>query len=116
MIAWMAMGFDEGHAAPGWYRELHTVDAFTLSGEDPAATAAEAKSFLSGRMREFGSNPAEALRFFRRKMYSQWNEPSFGSLWINQVQLSFSEKGRFYDLLCGSGARRTANLMDQVQV
>ena len=115
MIAWMAMGFDQGHAAPGWYRERHTVEVFTLSGEDAAATAADARSFLSGRVREFRDSPADARRFFREKLFSQWNEPSFGSLWLNQVQLSFSGKGRFYDFLCGSGARRTANAMNQVQ-
>ena len=115
MIAWMAMGFDEGHAASGWYREYHTVEVFARNGEDAAATAADARQFLSERLREFKGAPAEALQFFRRKLCSQWNEPSCGSLWLNQVQLSFSEKGRFYDFLCGSGARRTANVMNQVQ-
>ena len=115
MIAWMAMGFDQGHAAPGWYREKHTVEVFTHSGEDADATAADARLFLSERVREFKASPADAWRFFREKLRSQWNEPSFGSLWLNQVQLSFSGKGRFYDFLCGSGARRTANVMNQVQ-
>ena len=115
MIAWMAMGFDQGHAAPGWYSERHTVEVFARSMEDPAATSAEAKRFLSERVAEFKQYPAEALRFFWQKLRSQWNEPSCGSLWINQVQLSFSEKGKFYDFLCGSGARRTASVMNQVQ-
>ncbi len=115
MIAWMAMGFDEGHAAPGWYRERHTVDAFTLHGEDPAATAADAKNYISGRIRAFRRSPSNALHFFWQKLCSQWNEPSCGALWINQVQLSFSGKGHFYDFLCGAGARRTSGVMNQVQ-
>ena len=114
MIAWMAMGFDEGYAAPGWYRETHTVGAFTLNEEDAAATAADAKRFLAGRVQEMRQHPAQALRFFRQKLYSQWNETTYESLWINQVQLSFSEKGRIYDLVCGRGGRFTANLMNQV--
>ena len=115
MIAWMAMGFDEGYAAPGWYRENHTVAAFTMSGEDVGATAAAAKSFLSERVLEFRRFPERALRFFWEKLRSQWNEPSYESLWINQVQLSFGEKGKFYGFLCGSGASRTAGLMNQFQ-
>ena len=63
---------------------------------------------------EMRQNPGEALRFFRQKLYSQWNETTYESLWINQVQLSFSEKGRIYDLVCGRGGRFTANLMNQV--
>ena len=115
MIAWMAMGFDQGHAAPGWYDEHHTVEVFTQSGEDASATAADAKRYLAERVREFKRAPGDALRFFRQKLYSQWNEPSCGSLWLNQVQLSFSEKGKIYDFFCGSGARRTANVMNHVQ-
>ena len=66
-------------------------------------------------MRDFKNDPAACLRFFRDKLNSQWNEPTYESLWVNQVQLSFSEKGRFYDFLCGSGARRTAAFLNQVQ-
>ena len=115
MIAWMAMGFDQGYAAPGWYREYHTVSVFLESGEDAAATAAEAKEYLAGRLQEFRNDGAGCLRFFRQKFDSQWNEPTYESMWVNQVQLSFSEKGRFYDFLCGSGARRTAAFLNQVQ-
>jgi hypothetical protein len=115
MIAWMAMGFDDGYAAPGWYREYHTVAVFTMSGEDAAETASQAKEFLAARFLEFRRFPARALEFFWQKLRSQWNEPTYESLWINQVHLSFSEKGRLYDFFCGSGARRTAALMNQVQ-
>ncbi|MCR5576201.1 MAG: hypothetical protein K6F56_04255 [Oscillospiraceae bacterium] len=115
MIAWMAMGFDQGYAAPGWYREYHTVAVYIMSGEDAAVTEAEAKEYLTERLQEFRRKPAGCARFFWQKLCSQWNEPSYESLWVNQVQLSFSEKGRFYDFLCGSGARRTAAFMNQVQ-
>ena len=115
MIAWMAMGFDDGYAAPGWYREYHTVAVFTMSGEDAAETASQAKEFLSARFLQFRRFPMQGLKFFWQKLRSQWNEPTYESLWINQVHLSFSEKGRLYDFFCESGARRTAAVMNQVQ-
>jgi hypothetical protein len=115
MIAWMAMGFSEGHAAPGWYREDHTVTAFERSGHDPEATAENAKQVLKERIALFRANPKMALRFFSDKFKSQWNEPSFGSLWINQVFPSFSEKGRLYNLICGRGGKQTLIVMDQLQ-
>ena len=115
MIAWMAMGFSEGHAGPGWYREDHTVEAFEQTDYDPAATAALAKEILAERVSAFRAQPREAFRFFWEKLRSQWNEPSYGSLWINQVELSYSTKGAFYRFLCEKGTRRTLAVMNQVQ-
>lgn len=115
MVAWMAMGWDEGYAAPGWYREEHTVSSFENHGGDAEATAQEAKAYLAARAGEFARDPKEALRFFWLKLRSQWNEPSYESLWINQVQLSFSEKGKVYDFFCGSGTKRTLAVMKQIQ-
>ena len=115
MISWMAMGFSEGYAAPGWYREDNTVTAFERNDYDPAATADDARAVLAERSAVFTRNPAEALRFFWQKLCSQWNEPTYESLWINQVQPSYSEKGRLYDFFCGRGARRTEAVMNQLQ-
>ena len=115
MIAWMAMGFSEGHAAPGWYREDHTVTAFERSGRDSAATAENAKSVLKDRVSVFKSDLGYALDFFSKKLRSQWNEPSYGSVWINQVFPSYSEKGPVFDVLCGSGAKRTVDVMNVYQ-
>ena len=117
MIAWMAMGFDEGHAAPGWYKEEHTVTAFERSGRDPAATADAARAALRERAAVFASSPRAALRFFWAKLRSQWNEPTYESLWLNQVHLSFSKKGAIYDFICGSGSaeRRSTAVMNQYQ-
>ncbi len=115
MIAWMAMGFSEGHAAPGWYREDCTVTAFEQSGRDSAATAENARRVLRERLDCFRENPGEALRFFTQKLRSQWNEPSFGSLWINRVFPSYSEKGVLYTLLCEKGERVMLAVMDKLQ-
>ena len=115
MIAWMAMGFSQGHAGPGWYREDCTVTAFERSGRDGAATAENARSVLQDRLFVFKTDPALACSFFSEKLRSQWNEPSYGSIWINQVFPSYSGKGMLYNLLCGSGEKRTLDVMNVYQ-
>lgn len=115
MICWMAMGLSEGYAAPGWYRSDYTVTAYETSGYDREATADNARLVIAERLRWFRENPDKTADFFSAKLRSQWNEPSYGSLWINQVYPSYSEKGRLYDFLCGSGARRTLAVMNQFQ-
>ena len=115
MLGWLAMGMSEGHAAAGWYREDHTVTAFKESGGDPEATAEMAKAAVKERLGFFAKNPGEALSFFSEKLRSQWNEPSYDSIWLNQVFLSYSEKGGLYTLLCDKGERLTVGFMNQHQ-
>ena len=115
MIAWMAMGFSEGHAGPGWYKEDNTVKFFTHSGNDAEATAEHAKQVISERCAEFAADPGEALHFFSTKLRTQWNEPTYESVWINQVQQSYSEKGGLYELFCGRGEQFFGGVMNQFQ-
>ena len=115
MIAWLAMGLSEGHAAPGWYKEDHTVQAFKDSGNNPELTAQKAKAVVAERLGYFASEPAEGLRFFSVKLRSQWNEPSYDSIWLNQVFLSYSEKGALYKLFCDKGEDLSEGFMNQHQ-
>lgn len=115
MIAWMAMGMSQGHAGPGWYKEDHTVDFFMDSGMDAEATAENARKVIKQRAAYFAENPGQGLRFFSEKLRSQWNEPTYESLWINQVQQSYGEKGLMYEWFCHVGERHTTGYMNQYQ-
>ena len=115
MIAWMAMGMSEGHAGPGWYKEDHTVAFFMESGMDPEATADNARQVIKQRAEYFAENPGQGLRFFSEKLRSQWNEPTYESLWINQVHQSYGQKGFMYEWFCHSGERHTTGYMNQYQ-
>ena len=115
MVAWLAMGMEQGHAGPGWYKEDHTVDAFMESGMDSEKTAEKAWQTVKSRAGYFADNPGEALKFFSGKLRSQWNEPTYESLWINQVQLSYGEKGFLYELFCDEGKQETRWGMNQYQ-
>ena len=115
MIAWMAMGMSQGHAGPGWYKEDHTVEFFMDSGMDTEATAENARKVIKQRAAYFAENPGQGLRFFSEKLRSQWNEPSYESLWINQVHQSYGEKGFMYEWFCDVGAHHTTGYMNQYQ-
>ncbi len=115
MIAWMAMGLSEGYAAPGWYLEEHTVTAFEKSKYDPAATAEKARQVIAERLHVFRNDRTYAVHFFSEKLRSQWNEPSYGSLWLNQVFPSYSEKGALSRYLCEGGQRQTLSIMNHFQ-
>lgn len=115
MIAWMAMGVNEGHAGPGWYKEDYTVAFFMDNGMDADATAESAKQVIKQRLAFFAENPGQGLRFFSEKLRSQWNEPTYESLWINQVQQSYGEKGFLYEWFCHTGERHTTGYMNQYQ-
>jgi len=115
MTAWLAMGLSEGHAAAGWYKEDNTVEAFKAFDGDVEKTGEHAKQVIGERAVNFLHNPSYAVAFFSEKLRSQWNEPSYDSLWLNQVFLSFSGKGTFYSLLCDKGESLTLSFMNQHQ-
>lgn len=115
MLAWVAMGMSEGHAGPGWYKEDYTVDFFMESGMDSKATGGNAIKVIQDRVAYFSVNTGKALDFYWEKLRSQWNEPTYESLWINQVQQSYGEKGVLYDWFCGSGQQLSIVFMNQYQ-
>lgn len=115
MLAWVAMGMSEGYAGPGWYNESYTVTAFMDSGMDTQATEENALEVIQDRTAYFSLNPQKALDFYWEKLRSQWNEPSYESLWINQVQQSYGEKGMLYNWFCDGGQALFLMFMNQYQ-
>ncbi len=115
MQGWLAMGLSEGHAGPGWYKEDNTVSVFSKSGNDPEAVKENARKVIAERLAFFGDNPGEAWEFFSTKVKTQWNEPSYESIWINQVQSSYGEKAGLYDVFCSEDSQMTFEVMNQYQ-
>jgi len=115
LFGWMALGFNEGETCSGWYNPVYTVDLFEQADGDREAAAEAAKSVIAERLEFFRQEPGEALAFFGRKFLSQWNEPSYESIWNNNVRLHYSEPGRLYTLLCRSGEDSLKSLMNFYQ-
>ena len=81
MTAWIAMGLQDGKAAPGWYNGYNNV-VYIENDYDYDKTAAavmdEIKRIVSG----YPKDVQTSVSFFVKKVSSQWNNPTFQSLWV----------------------------------
>jgi hypothetical protein len=88
-ILWAAMGLQESDMAPGWYNR-YTIQTFKKNNYDADAAAAEAKNNISNRLAVFASGPQYAVSFFSEKVLSQWNEPTYESVWVSETKKHIS--------------------------
>lgn len=93
--AWIAMGMQEGPLAEGWYN-YYNSEVWSSTGYDAVATNEIAKEYIRTRVKEFITNPKEAIRFYYKKAVSQWNEATYESLWIttHEYEDAYVEPGR----------------------
>lgn len=99
MTAWIAMGLQDGKAAPGWYNGYNNrvyVENDYDYGETSAAVTEEIKRIVRG----WTKDPAASISFFVKKVSSQWNNPTFQSLWILEERPG---RGGLDWLLSGAG-------------
>lgn len=85
MTAWVEMGLQDGSRGPGWYNG-YNVSVFAGNGEDTEKTKEAIREDLMDTISEFGADPEAAADFFLRKAESVWAEPTFQSLWIQEVK------------------------------
>jgi len=72
---------DNSDKGPGWYNG-YVDELYEASGFDKETATSEAKNNLNESMARFKSNPASLISFISRKVVTQWNEPTFESLYI----------------------------------
>lgn len=89
-VLYLDMGLNESSMAPGWYNgiAIETYKQYQLN--DEAANAA-AWDDINTRINIFANNPGYAADFFGKKITSQWNEPTFESIWVSEVKSHSSE-------------------------
>ena len=83
-LAWIEMGLQTGSRANGWYNG-YNVSVFRDNGADPARTAVAIRRDLAATLADMKADPAAAFDFFREKVRSEWTDPTFQSLWIQQI-------------------------------
>lgn len=115
MISWMAMGLNESYIAPGWYSGKYTVTNFHSHEKDPDAAAEASKEVILERLDVFKEDEVYAKDFFAKKIASQWNEPSYQSIWTNQVRGRYEEPGKLAEWVMGEGEARTKSYMNGFQ-
>lgn len=99
MTAWIAMGLQDGKGAPGWYNGynngIYIENDFDYD-RTAAAVGDEIKKIISGYPKDIQTS----ISFFVKKVSSQWNNPTFQSLWI--LEARDGKKG-LDPLLSGTG-------------
>ncbi|MBR1653878.1 MAG: glycosyltransferase family 39 protein [Clostridia bacterium] len=92
-IAYVAMGMQEGHMAPGWYNEYNRK-VYRKSKFDNEVATEKSKENIKERIEVFKKDPKYALEFYYKKTASQWNNPTFQSIWVNQNRKAGVKKNR----------------------
>ncbi len=91
LIGWLAMGLQESERAPGWYNGFN-YNNFEASGLNSNVAKEKAFEEIKKSLSKFIHNPGYATKFFESKICSQWNEPTFESLWFGQSRPSYVER------------------------
>lgn len=81
-VATIAMGLQENWNGNGWYSN-YAKDIYGDMELDVELTAQVAKQEIRQRLEVFRNNPSYAIRFFKSKILSQWNQPLYQSIYFN---------------------------------
>lgn len=92
-ITYVAMGMQEGQMAPGWYNE-YNQKTYKKNKYNSEITTEKAKESINEHLETFKNDPKYALKFYYEKTASQWNNPTFQSVWVNQNRKTILRKNR----------------------
>lgn len=81
MTAWIAMGLQDGKGAPGWYNGYNNA-VYIENDFDYDKTAAAVMDEIKRIVTGYPKDIQTSISFFVKKVSSQWNNPTFQSLWI----------------------------------
>lgn len=88
-VLYLDMGLSESYMAPGWYNDIAKSTYLEKSFNNEAANK-KAWADIKNRSYAF-SNTDYTIDFFGKKILSQWNEPTFESIWVSKVKSHYYE-------------------------
>ena len=77
------MGLQESRFGPGAYNG-RSVSLYEQAGYDTREASRLAWESIQLSLKRLAQDRSEAVRWLGRKIASQWNEPSFGSIDVNR--------------------------------
>ena len=90
-LGWICMGLQtNGEFGPGWYSNYLRTGYNAVNGNTQAHLAL-IREDLRNILTHFVQSPRSAANFFVEKNATQWNDPTFQGLWINQNLAKFNE-------------------------
>ena len=105
---YLNMGIGESKLGPGWYDANKSIHLFAEKRMDVKAIDKESEKQIKKRLNELSKNKSYAIRFFNKKLLSQWNEPEFESIWVSEVKMHYNGdivEGDFLDSFYNGGVR-----------
>lgn len=84
------MGINESYMAPGWYNGV-ALDTYKNANLNKDLANTIAWNDINNRLDIFGNNLEYTIDFFGKKIVSQWNEPTFESIWVSEVKQHYYE-------------------------
>lgn len=91
-LAYLDMGLTDSYMAPGWYTRTG-LNLYLNNNLDAERAKEQALSEIGHKLEGMADNPEYALDFFSKKILSQWNEPTFESIWVSKVKSHSEELG-----------------------
>lgn len=88
--SYIAMGLQEGDCAPGWINN-YNIRVYQYNDFNTEKARQESNENIKQSLNHFKNDPNYALNFFGQKIASQWNNPTFQCIWINQGRKSESK-------------------------
>jgi len=127
ITGYIAMGLSDpegilGCNAMGWYSSIYTFTNHAGNNYDSAKSSEVAVNAIKERIHKFSTDYSYANDFFYEKNTSQWNEPSFASLWLNEVMNRYNGvepgwlAGRVLDANAGESHSELAEYMNISQL
>lgn len=108
-LAYIGMGLnDDSPRAEGWFTG-YTERIYIDNKADIYAINKQAKKDLLERLDAFVRHPKYAMSFFVRKTISQWCEPTFQSLWLQEVRNPTAVDNSMYEFMTAYGHRSFRN-------
>lgn len=119
MISYAVMGMNYpnnvlGCTAAGWYSGYNSGNHSDY-GFDAEKSGAASKEDLKERLSYFAHHFRETNDFFYEKNLSQWNEPTYASIWLN-VLGKYEDPGKIPQYFCNDGARGFTGYMNVYQM
>lgn len=83
LVSTIAMGIhDEGTQPAGWFN-MHNYYAYTLNDYNTEKAAEFSKTYMRARVEAFRDGSADWKEYFKEKLLTQWEEPTWQSLLAN---------------------------------
>lgn len=114
-VSWLAMGINESSIAPGWYNFTYTMANYEANNFNTEAASESSIKAIKERIGHLSKNYVETNDFFYEKIVSQWNEPSYQSIWTNEVRGRYRDMGKFAKWICEDGEPYVKEYMNLYQ-